>query len=241
MTWLSSRGARAEDTKSACIEAYTAAQELRIQGKWRDAAVKAQACSSETCVAWARSDCATWYEELRRTIPSIRVSVRDETGLDVTNARLSIDGLEAGVNQAIELDPGAHVVRVERPSGAPVEQRIVVRGGERDRPIAISVTSGHRASSETPSASESQRPVPLSVYGLSVGGAVSLGVFGFFAISAIRGRDDLYGCRPDCPQDRVDSVTRKFTIADVALGLGAVCLAGAAILYFTRPSQALKR
>jgi hypothetical protein len=73
-----------------------------------------------------------------RQVPSVVLGARDAQGRDVADARALVDGepvRDRLDGNPVPLDPGSHVVRFERPGAAPVEVTIVLRAGEKDRPV----------------------------------------------------------------------------------------------------------
>ena len=68
-------------------------------------------------------------------------------------------------------------------------------------------------------------------------GVASLGGFAFFALRGGSTRSDLDSCKPFCSQDDIDSSKQNYVIGDVFLGVSIVALAGAVILYVTRPEK----
>jgi hypothetical protein len=138
--------AKAADTLQAqCEAAYEGAQLMRQRGKLVTAREQAALCARDVCPEVARRDCAKWAEELGREVPTVVVVARDEADRDVPALRLLVDGVpraELASGRAFELDPGAHVFRIERPNAPPVEQSFTVYQSERDRLLRITVPVG---------------------------------------------------------------------------------------------------
>jgi hypothetical protein len=246
----SPRLAQAQD-REACTEAYTKTQKLRLANKPHEAAASAAVCAAKSCAEWARKECATWLEELRAATPSLSVSVRDERGNVVRGARVLVDGTDVSQDSdggPMDLEPGEHVIVVEQPGRANVERKVVLAEGEKNRRIEIvlvtDVSPGPAVGAPVvpviPPADEYRRPIPWPTYLLAGVGLAALGVGVFTGIRGVSARDDLYGCRPTCPQDRVDSVSSKFVVTDVAVGVSLLALAGAAIFYFSRPEVSVR-
>jgi hypothetical protein len=123
-----------------CIDAFGAAQRLRREGKLRASRAELEACGAATCPTALSSKCVEWLGEVRASIPTVVLAVRDARGgRDWPDAVLSIDGVrapEALGGRAVELDPGPHVVRAEV-DGKSVEESFVTTQGERGRPIEL--------------------------------------------------------------------------------------------------------
>ena len=215
------RVASGEPTKDACVDAYRRNQPLRRDGRLLDATKDLVLCADEACPEIVRADCVTWLKETQALTPSIVVR-----GTAATRAgRVSIDGVEAAQDgRSIEVDPGEHVVVVERPGASRVERRILVIGGEKDRVIDL----------DPPPPVRSSPRVPAHVYALGAAGAASLGIGAVFGAIGLRLRGELADCKPDCPDGRIDDVSGSFVTADVAFAVGGVSLAAALLLYLAR-------
>lgn len=93
------------------------------------------------------------------------------------------------------------------------------------------------ATTEQPaSPSTGSRPVPTAVWILGGIGIAGVGSFLGFGLSGLSQRSDLDDrCKPSCPANDVDAMQRTYLIADISLAVGAVALAAALFVYFTRP------
>ena len=247
----------AEGATAQCASSYADAQLLRQRGKLLAAREHAAVCAREQCPEIGRRDCARWAEELGREIPSVVVVVRDDSDRDVSAQRLLVDGVprvEVASGRAFELDPGAHVFRVERANAPPVERSVTVYQGERDRLLRITVPAGAVAapppSVPTPSAASvppspgaaraapGDRPsytLAAVVTGVSVASFVASGYLG------LTGRQQLSdlrtSCAPSCTDAQVDPVRTRLTLSDATLGVGIVGAALAAYLFVRTASE----
>jgi len=243
--------APAADKKSlACIRAAEDGQAARDERRLLRARDLFTQCSSRECPSLVRHDCAGWLDEVAGAIPSIVLVARDASGRDRTDAHATIDGVAqqpALAGNAIELDPGLHLVRVEIEGSEPADQQIVLSTGEKNRVVNVASALAPPAKSAAPSPSiafEAQPaqgtavPIestsgrgPFATYLLGGVGVAALGVFGYFGIRGMSDADHLrQTCAPDCPQSDVDAVHTKLVVADVALGVGVVSLAAASVL-----------
>jgi hypothetical protein len=148
------------------------------------------------------------------------------------------------------VDPGEHTFSFERDGAPPIEQRLLVRVGEKNRQLAVrfggSEGADRDASGSTPtdrqapgteeSASKSSTKRTLS-YIVGGVGLVALGSFAYFGLTGRRDESDLHDRCPRCTQDEVDDVKRKYLIADISAGVGVVALGAAAWLFFSAPSR----
>jgi hypothetical protein len=225
----------------SCMNAYTAGQRLRKEGKLRAAERETLACSLAECPAMLRKDCLVWLEEIRRDLPGLVVVAKGDDGCDRGDARVTIDGEAAALDgRPIPVDPGAHVVAVELPGGATDTQNVMVAVGEGARRHEVhfgapdAVCGAPRATKPVMVAS---RPTPPLAYVLGGVGLLSLGVGGVFAITAWSQKGTLDECRPSCATSDVDSMRTKYVVSDVLLGIGTITLATAALVYLTRPTR----
>ncbi|MBK9000858.1 MAG: hypothetical protein IPM35_34485 [Myxococcales bacterium] len=241
--------ARAEDPKAACVSAHSEAQTLRSDSKLREAREKLLVCARPECPAAVRSDCAKWVGEVQEEIPSIMVAATDANGGDVADVRVIVDGTVVAkelTGQPIMLNPGSRTLRFERDGASPIERKLVVRVGERNRRIDVQFSPKLAGGSAPPGAGDGDAPSPEPDSGPSKGGGVPaatwilggvgvLGLAGFtyFALDGSRKEDDLKKCKPSCPSDDVQSARTSYLLGDVSLGVGVLALAGAAYFYFS--------
>jgi len=146
--------ARADD-KQTCADAYAQTQTLRQAGQLRAAHEQALLCVKDVCPEFIRSDCGTWLGEIAASQPTVVLDVRDGAGQSVLDASISLDGkpwLATIDASAHEVDPGTHVLRLSRGDAPPVEQSIIVREGDKNQKIVVTVA--------TPGASAVPPPTP---------------------------------------------------------------------------------
>jgi hypothetical protein len=223
--------------EAECAPAYEDAQLLRRQGKLVAAREAAATCARPSCPSVARKDCEKWVEQIAREIPSVTIIARETgTGADA-RARVIVDGAwkpDASAGRAIELDPGPHVVRVEREGDEPAEQTLTLFQGEGGRIVRVEL---RRVGQPSPPPREA--PMPPPEHSHTYVPAVVLGGFSLAALAAsaalgLSGRSDLSGlrssCAPNCTDEQVDPVRRKLIVSDVALGIGV--LGTVATIYF---------
>lgn len=245
---LGAASARAgEPAPGQCEPAYEGVQLLRQRGKLVEAREQAAVCARDVCPEVARKDCARWSEELAREIPTVVVVARDDADRDVPVVRLLVDGVprpELASGRAFELDPGAHVFRVERAGGPPVERSFTVYEGERDRMLRIAAPPGAVQPPRPPPPYETPptRPPPASerpsIVPAAVVGGLSVAVLVTSAVLGLTGRQQLDGlrstCAPACTDDQVNPVRTRLVLSDVTLGVGLVGAAVAVSLFALR-------
>ena len=241
-----SRSARADDNKMQCVQSYEDAQKLRQEGKLRASRAELVKCTSESCPPSLRKDCGPWLREVDDALPSVVLGARSPDGRDLTDVRVFFDGapLVGQIDgRAVAIDPGVHVFRFEASGLTPVEERVVVREGQKLRSVQITFASAQPAAPPPPSTTTSppeapadaSRPVPIPSYALGGVGLVALGGFAYFALDGLSKKSDLDRCRPSCQAGDVDAAKRSFLVGDVSLAVGVVALGAAAYFFFTRP------
>ena len=244
-------GAARADTKAACVAASERGQTLRDDGAWTRARKEFQVCAADTCPPVVQRDCAHWLDELDQALPSVVLVVRDPAGDDLTEVRVVVDGAPFANRidgKPIQLDPGAHVIRIEPPTLAPVEEHVTVHAGEKVRVVRFTTSANPPGASASAGA---QPPPPLapepppegpaphahSPWPFILGGVgvAAIGSFAFFGISGRLAYDDLRNqpchATATCSESDVRSIRTKFNVADVSLGIGIVTLAVATYIW----------
>jgi hypothetical protein len=238
--------ARADQT-DVCIDASVRGQELRDQGKLVAARVALLSCGARACPALLRTECAGWLSDVEARTPSIVIAATDEGGHDTADVKVTLDGapfLTRLEGNAIPIDPGTHLLRFEHAGSPKVEQRVILREGERRRAITVRFPPpGAPDVAPKPIASTPAgpgRPIAVAALGgLVVASGITFAVLGLGAQSDA---DHLRTtCAPACAVDSVDAVRRKEIGANVALGVGVIATAAAAVLVFTWPSAAASK
>jgi hypothetical protein len=245
------RAARAEDVKRICVNASTAGQMQRDEGKLLDAREQLLRCAREDCPAVVKSSCAEWLTDIEAQIPSIVVRVLDTSGNDRTDLRASVDGKQLKLDgKPAPLDPGEHVIAVDTPEGARKEQKVLVVVREKSRlitlqiaarPLSDSAIAPSPESSEPPARPEPAR-IPLGAFVVGGVGVIALGSALYFGLAAKSDYDRLdRECAPRCNPDDTQAARRKAVVSDVSLGIGVAGVVGGvawAILGSRRSSAA---
>jgi hypothetical protein len=247
-----SPGAAADD-KAQCLSASDQAQSLRDDGKYGKAREAFATCAREACPMIVRRDCMKWLADLEQSWPSVVVGAKDDKGADLVQVKVLVDGallVSRLDGNPTPVDPGEHVFRFEAVGYPPVEQRVVVRAGEKSRLLAVQF-----APSTPAPPTEGVAPPPGAApadHRTSQGTRASAWVFGglavaafgteaFFGLSGLSDRSHLKSqpCAQtaSCSQSSVDSIRTKFTVADIALGVGLVSAAISAYLFIAAPRE----
>lgn len=247
------------DEKDACVANHSTGQVSRNENKLRAARAKFLACASDRCPPLVRKDCTQWYQELTSAQPTIVFEVHDASGAEVTDVRVHADGelvADRLLGAAHDVDPGAHVFRVELPSGDVIQDTLLVKVGEKNRHVVLrkgAVTppppppppiAPVTPRPEQPVASGGGIPPLAFVFGgITI---ASVAVFAVFSIAGSAKESDLRDtCAPFCARDEIDSAKRSYLIGDIALGVGVVAAAATVYVLLTsggsRPASASAR
>lgn len=224
------RAAVAGDVGQTCRDAYYQAQVLRDQGKLEGAVEQAKTCV-RTCGAELASDCEKWKQELETTMAStIVIVVVDSAGATVTDAVVSLDGVPwldwlDGTAQTIA--KGAHTLRAEVQGAAPVTRSIVVRQGEKDRKVELSI----RTERPDDAARVAHQVGPWVVGGVGLGALIAGAVTGGVVVHDYDiTEDECVDTSRTCSQRGLDAAARGRVLGPVTTGLliggGALVAAG---------------
>ncbi|WP_437669310.1 hypothetical protein [Sorangium sp. So ce131] len=252
---LALAGTRAHADKQACAAAYERAQDLRREGRLLDAREALITCSQPSCPAAAVADCGPWLAEVEQSLPSVVIAARDARGRERLDVRVLVDGrlvAPALDGKAVPVDPGAHTFRYEPAGGPAVEEHVVIREGEKNRRLTVTLgapPAGADARApqperrESPAASRSSdapaSSVPALVWVFGGAGVAGLAVFAAAGAMSLGAEADLRAsCAPRCAEGDVSAIRVQHAVADVGLGVGVLSLGAAAWLYFTRPAAA---
>lgn len=223
----------------ACIDAHGTGQELRKQGKLKDAKEHFIQCAAEACPTVIRQDCDMFLRDLSKIMPTVVLAAVDEKGNDLANVRVVIDGrpLVGELNgRSIQIDPGPHQFTFLTVDGLTMKKTVVIREGDRARPIEVTFAA---VVQENPSEPQSTTPAPTqstptrdtstgsgsktAAYAFSALGLVAAGAFAYFGLTGMREENDLEEtCSPNCTDDQVNVIRQDYMLADISLGVAAV-------------------
>jgi hypothetical protein len=245
---LAAAPARAEDNPAeadACFTAAERAQPLMKEQRLREARAELEMCARDVCPRVARTDCRGWLADVAGRQPSIVIAAQELNpqgeARDLTGVRAIIDGgivLDKVDATPVPLDPGKHRIHVERSGLSPLEQTIELRDGEKNRTVRFSWQTRWVAAPKTPKESTVAHPIPAGFYLMGVLGVGALAAGGYLEGSGFSKRSSLSTCKPNCQQGQVDDARSTMLYGDIGLGVGVALLAGSAIVYLTRPTEA---
>jgi hypothetical protein len=197
-----------------CIAAADEGQKLRDDGKLNAARDRFILCADKKCPGVVAKQCSQWL-------------------IDGTAVLQSIEA------RALPIDPGEHVVRFELASGQGVEDKVILRPGEKNKMVELSF----QPKAPPPPVAQPVTPPPPPVVPESRGFQVPLlgwvglgvGVVGgvmtvAFAVSANSDESSLRStCAPTCDSSKKSGIDTKVVLANVGLGIGLVGLGVAVV------------
>lgn len=250
----SSRPARADE--AACIAASEAALTLRQQGKLHEALKQLAVCSEAGCSSEVKAECTQRIASIDAAMPTLVLGAKDGAGNDLYDVRVTMDGAPLATTldgRPVALDPGEHTFTFEIAGTPPLEKKLVLREGERDRhesvtlgappPTPTTPATLAPAASPTPARPpwSPQKTVAVVGGGLGVVG-VGLGIwFGAFAASSqSKEKSDCSaaacGNRAQANED-YDTARKDAVGSTIAFVAGGALLAAGAVLWFTAPAE----
>lgn len=223
--------ASVDEAKTACLQSSEKAQLLRRKGKLAAARAALDVCGADSCPRIVRDDCRTWTAELQAAQPTVVFSVRGGDGVDLVDAKVTVDGAPFvdridGLPRPI--DPGPHDVEVTAPSETPVRLRIVVHEGEKQRvlPVLFPARRGHADGGTGPTADGvSAAPITPWVYvsgAVAVAGIAGFAYLGLTALSDHAALRDGCATTHSCSDGAVQSNKARFWAADASLLVGLI-------------------
>lgn len=255
--------------KEACLAASDQGQRSRASGKLTEAKEKFAICAREVCPPVVRQDCAGWQDEVAKSLPTVNVGVRDQDGHDLLDVRISVDGqlvTEHLDGKSFPVDPGTHVFRAEDGTHPPVEERVLVKEGEKSRSINLRIVTTPVKSVATPGANpqdtpppasdrtSSRSPLPFVLIGVGAaafGTGLALHFVGKGSFpencrpdpTKVEGRDGTCSPTPEDPggeksgEDAMSAVNLRNAGTALALGGGAVFLGGLVWFFVDTPTK----
>ncbi len=242
----------AADTKQACVASSEKAQRFRLDGKLGDAQRELLVCSREICPSVVRTDCNVWLNEVTALMPSIVVGAKDESGADIVDVRVFLDGQKVVARldgKSMPVPTGEHTVRLERDGAPPLEQKVLIREGEKARAISFQwkgsgITGTGTGAGDTGTVATTNREhtiFPWIVVGVGAATAVTGGVVYFVNRGDVPSecnfdsRSCATGSSPGVQKAAEEATSRANTGLVVGV-VGVVILAGGLVWHFLEPT-----
>lgn len=246
LCFLAAADAYADDP---CLLAADRASRLRSQNKLVDARSNLAQCSRSECPKSVQKECSQSMAEVLEMLPSVVPGAKDAKGRDLVDVKVLVDGhvsTDTLDGKALQIDPGVHVFRFETKGASAVEERVVVRQGEKNRPLTITFATPDDAKPPPPpkppnaddTKADDQGP-PTVAWVVTGAGVAALGVALYLDLSASsQARDLRANCAPDCDQSQVDAIRSRYVAAGVLAGLGVAAVATGIVLLVTHSHKA---
>lgn len=239
-----SADARAQASEASC-QAVEQTEGMRADGQYRKARAVLLECVNAQCGGDVRRRCAATLQKLDSVTPSIVIRAEDQGGNDLVDVSVSL-GDELLVSSldgmAVPVDPGEHRFVFTRTGEDAVVQTLTIAQGEKFRAIDVVIGSTPRlalppaSASAADAGSGSSERVVASATLIGVG-VIGVGSYAYLGLRARSGEEALTRCRPNCSRGRVDSVDKRYLLANVSLGVGVLTLGAATYLLLSGPSD----
>jgi hypothetical protein len=225
-----SRATEPGKSAEACIAEHEGALRDRKGGAWQRARAGFRSCSDAGCPALVREACERLAVDLEDKIPRLVVRAIDHRGRDVEAATLRVDGervVDKLDGRAIELDPGRHVVRIDR-GAKHATTTLVMREGDHPRTVTLRLP-GPPAKRKPPA--DTGYEVPTASWVLGGFGVAGLAAFAVAAALGKAEQDELEStCAPSCSPEAIDAMRSRYLAADISLILGASALVAGGVV-----------
>jgi hypothetical protein len=166
-TWSAQGTARA-DTKAECVAAADQGQSLRDEGKYRRAREAFATCVRNVCPKVVVQTCSQWLHDLDVAMPTVVLGAKDDRGNDVATAHVSLDGqplTDTLDGKPVAIDPGVHALRFEHQGSQAAEANVVIRAGEKNREVTVTLRPLTSATDASPHAAAPVYPAAESTPG----------------------------------------------------------------------------
>lgn len=250
---LTGAGVANADDRAQCVSASEKAQQLRNAGKLSEARDQLVICGRSECPKLVQQDCTQWMSEVLGILPSIVPGAKDRRGRDLIDVKVSIDGktvTETLDGKPIAVDPGVHNFKFETKGAPAVDERVVVKQGEKNRIVSVTFAIG-----DDPDATKKPgtgdvghdgdrrddkqhgSSPPIAAYVVGGLGLVALGTALYINLDANADARKLRDeCAPKCDPADVDDVEQRRIIAGVTAAAGGALLIAGVVLFFVHGS-----
>lgn len=242
------------DTRAECVTASEKAQQARNAGKLSEARDQLVICGRAECPKLIQTDCTNWMSEVIAVLPTIIPAAKDRNGRDLIDVKVSLDGkvlTESMDGKPLPVDPGVHVFKFETKGATAVDEKIVVKQGEKNRIVTVTFANEEpEAGAKKPGPVDvardgdhreddgaRHRSLPIAAFVVGGIGLVALGTALYINLDANadarRLRDE---CAPKCNPADVDDVEQRRIIAGVTAAAGGALLIAGVVLFFVHNS-----
>ncbi len=238
------------DDKAACLNAATKGQRFRDTHKLVEAREQLRVCAAAACPSIVQSDCAGWLADVENALPTLVVSAKSSTGVDLVDVRVSVDGqplLSKLDGQAVSMDPGVHAFHFEAHDGTSLDSQVLVKEGDKNRPVAVVIPAAtppptkqpaHEALVATSSGPSSWKPIGWAMAGVGAAGLAMASVLGIVAVADKNAHCDANDL---CDPGASGRIKSEALLSDVGWIAGGVVLAGGIATLLLAPKRAREK
>jgi len=217
-----------------CARAYEAAQEHRLANRLLASRAQLLICRQESCKGFISRACSDWFTEINASVCTVTFDVR-RGAQPVAEFQVLEHGTQFTVRadgDPVETDPGEHLFELAVPGESPIQRRVTLQPGERNRLVRVLLEAPTTAPTSLSTELAPERSawpyVLVGIGGLGLSGFAVLGGWGLSRENDLRNR-----CAPNCNRADVSSVRAQYLAADIAFGIGAVALAAGTYWWFS--------
>ena len=243
------------DARAECVTASEKAQQARNAGKLSEARDQLVICGRAECPKLIQSDCTNWMSEVIAMLPTVIPSAKDRKGRDLIDVKVSLDGKvvsESIDGKPFPVDPGVHVLKFETKGTPALDEKIVVKQGEKNRIVTVTFAIGEEAdggakkpgpidvgrdSDRRDDDGGRRRSLPVAAFIVGGLGLAALGTALYINLDANADARKLRDeCAPKCNPADVDDVEQRRIIAGVTAAAGGALLIAGVVLFFVHNS-----
>ncbi|MGD0674451.1 MAG: hypothetical protein ABSC94_03485 [Polyangiaceae bacterium] len=241
------------DDQTACLQAASTGQSLQASHKLMEARKYLLACAVAGCPPALQRDCAERLEALESALPTVVIAAKDDTGGDLVDVTVSVDGLPLTSRLdglAVPTNAGLHTFHFESVGRVSIDRQVLVKEGDKSQlvtvvfgpsasppPVPNVIPKPPRPEGRAPprDASHAWRPVGWALLGA---GAVGLAVGSVSGVIALVDKNDAH-CNADgvCARGTVGGIKTAALLSDVGWATGGVLLGGGAALVLFAPQS----
>jgi hypothetical protein len=240
------------DEKAACFNAASMGQTLRDAHKLVEARDQFRICARRQCPAMVQQDCGGWLGEVQRDLPTVVVTAKDGKGSDLENVQVTMDGqplLTTLDGQAVPMNPGEHVFHFAAADGTQVDQRAVIKAGEKNQAVAVILAKPEPVAPVSPAAGPSpgeaavavapaEGASPWKTVGWVLGGigVAGIGVGTVFGVMALGDKNAHCNADNVCDAGSLGGLRTDALVSDIGLIAGGALVVGGGAMVLFAPS-----
>jgi hypothetical protein len=225
--------------RAACFYAAAEGQSLRDGHRLVEARERFRFCAQDECPVSMKGDCTAWLADVEKSLPTVVVSASSETGTDLTDIVVLVDGrpfISMLDGKSVPIDPGPHTFRFVRAGGVSIERQVVSVEGEKDLRVSIVLASPLEAAQKVRHSTAGPSPRLTLAWALTGAGGAAIATGAVAGLTAIVNKDAAH-CDADrrCDAAPLSTARTAAAVADVGFVAGGA-LAAAGVALFLLPA-----